>query len=81
MFEMYQVLILFIAIILFSILAFKKISAVILGPLLALLVILATRMPIFETMLTNYMEVAADYVRKYFLIFFLFYWKDASFKC
>ena len=61
MFEMYQVLILFIAIILFSILAFKKISAVILGPLLALLVILATRMPIFETMLTNYMEVAADY--------------------
>ena len=71
MFEMYQVLILFIAIILFSILAFKKISAVILGPLLALLVILATRMPIFETMLTNYMEVAADYVRRYFLIFFL----------
>lgn len=71
MFETYQVLVLFIAILLFSILALKKISAVILGPLLALLVILATKMPIFHTMLTNYMEVAADYVRKYFLIFFL----------
>ncbi|KYL01706.1 propionate permease [Fusobacterium necrophorum subsp. funduliforme] len=69
--DFFQIAVLFIAILLFSILAFKRISAVILGPLLAIFIILSTRMPIFQTMLENYMKTAADYVQKYFLIFFL----------
>ena len=69
--DFFQIAVLFVAILLFSILAFKRISAVILGPLLAIFIILSTRMPIFQTMLENYMKTAADYVQKYFLIFFL----------
>lgn len=60
--DFFQIAVLFIAILLFSILAFKRISAVILGPLLAIFIILSTRMPIFQTMLENYMKTAADYV-------------------
>lgn len=66
-----QILVLFIAIILFGILAFRQISALILAPLVSLFVIVCARLPILESLKESFMPAAAEYVSKYFLIFFL----------
>jgi len=66
-----QILVLLIAIVLFGVLAFKQISAIILAPLVAIFVIVCTQSPILETLQTAFMPAAADYFTKYFLIFFV----------
>lgn len=66
-----QIAILPIALALFGYLAFQKWSALILGPLLSMLVALVAGLPLFETMLGPYMTTAADYVKNFFLIFFV----------
>lgn len=63
--------ILILAIILFTVLAFKGISAVILGPFVGLIVTVLARLPILNTMLGPFMESASGYVRDYFFVFFL----------
>ena len=66
-----QVAILPIALILFGVLAFQKWSALILGPLLALLVAAVAGLPLMDTMLGPYMETAAAYIKSFFLVFFV----------
>jgi len=68
---MFDILILIVALILFSILAFKRVSAIILGPVISIFVIIAARLPMFESMLGPYMQAAAGYVEMFFLIFFV----------
>lgn len=66
-----DILIIVIALVLFTILAFKRVSALILGPLVSLFVIVCSRLPMFDTMLGPYMSAAANYVEKFFLVFFV----------
>ncbi len=68
---MFDILILIVALILFSVLAFKRVSAIILGPVISIFVIVAARLPMFESMLGPYMQAAAGYVEKFFLVFFV----------
>ncbi len=68
---MFDIWILVLALILFTVLAFKRISALILGPLVSLFVIILAKLPIFETLLGPYMAAAADYVKNFFLVFFV----------
>ncbi|AVP55392.1 citrate transporter [Clostridium tetani] len=63
--------IIIIALVLFTILAFKRVSALILGPLVSLFVIVCSKLPMFDTMLGPYMNAAANYVEKFFLVFFV----------
>lgn len=66
-----DILILVIALILFGVLAFKQISALILAPLVAVFVIIFSGMPILDSLLGSFMPAAANYVSSYFLIFFV----------
>lgn len=66
-----QIAILAIALIMFGYLAFQKWSALILGPLISLFVAFFAGLPLFQTMLGPYMTTAADYVKNYFLVFFV----------
>lgn len=66
-----QVGILVVALVLFGVLAFQKWSALILGPLLSLLVAAVAGLPLVDTMLGPYMETATEYIRSYFLVFFV----------
>ncbi|WP_026896182.1 GntP family permease [Clostridiisalibacter paucivorans] len=68
---MFDILILVFALILFSILAFKRISAIILGPVVSIFVIVLARLPMFESLLGPYMGSAAGYIEKFFLVFFV----------
>lgn len=65
------IIVLIISIILFALLAFKRISALILAPLISIFVLVLSRMPVLESLKGSFMPVAADYVSKYFLIFFV----------
>ncbi|GFI61144.1 hypothetical protein IMSAG049_00301 [Clostridiales bacterium] len=66
-----SIIILIVALILFGVLAFKQLSALILAPLVSIFVIVCFRMPILETLLNNFMPAAANYVSSYFLVFFV----------
>lgn len=66
-----QVAILPIALLLFAVFAFQKWSALILGPLLSLLVAAVAGLPLLETMLGPYMQTAAEYIKNFFLVFFV----------
>ncbi len=68
---MLGILILLVALILFGVLAFKQLNALILAPLVSVFVILCFRMPVLETLLNNFMPAAANYVSSYFLVFFV----------
>ncbi|WP_432408519.1 GntP family permease [Wukongibacter sp. M2B1] len=68
---MFDILILILALILFSVLAFRRISAIILGPVVSIFVIVLARLPMFETLLGPYMIAAAGYIQKFFLVFFV----------
>lgn len=68
---MFDILVLVIALILFSLLAFKRVSAIILGPIISIFVIVCSRLPMFDTMLGPYMQAAAGYIEKFFLVFFV----------
>jgi len=66
-----DMIILLLAIVLFTILAFRGISALIMGPLIALIVAILARLPVYDSMLGPFMTSTSDYVKKYFFIFFL----------
>ena len=67
----FGILVLLIALILFGLLAFKQISALILAPLVTIFVIVCSGLPILESLKTAFMPAAATYVTDYFLIFFV----------
>ena len=67
----FSILVLVVALILFGVLAFKQLSALILAPLVSIFVILCFRLPVLDTLLNSFMPAAADYVSDYFLTFFV----------
>ena len=66
-----HILVLVIAIILFGLLAFKQMSALILAPLVTSFVIICSGMPILDSLKNLFMPAAAEYVTSYFLVFFV----------
>ena len=67
----FGIIILVVAILLFALLAFKQISALILAPVVSIFVIVFSGMPILVTLKEQFMPAAADYFSNYFLIFFV----------
>ena len=65
----FGILVLLIAIILFALLAFKQLSALILAPVVTIFVLICSGIPIMEGLQDMFMPAAADYVSKYFLTF------------
>ncbi|SHJ47886.1 H+/gluconate symporter [Dethiosulfatibacter aminovorans DSM 17477] len=68
---MFDILIIVISLVLFSVLAFRRVSAIILGPLISVFLIVFARLPMFDTMIGPYMTAAGGYVQKFFLVFFV----------
>ena len=66
-----DMIILLFAIVLFTILAFRGISALIMGPLIALIVAVLAGLPVYDSMLGPFMTSTSNYVKNYFFIFFL----------
>ncbi len=66
-----NVIIIPIFICLFSLLAYKKWSPILLGPVMALLLVICTRLPLLDTMLGPYLEAASNFVKSNFFVFFL----------
>ena len=66
-----DIVIIIFALGLFTILAFKGVSAVIMGPLVGLIVSILAKLPVTETMLGPFMKSTAYYVERFFLVFFL----------
>ncbi len=67
----FGILVLLLALILFGLLAFKQISALILAPLVTIFVIVCSGMPILSSLKEMFMPAASDYVTSYFLVFFV----------
>lgn len=67
----YHVLVLLSAILLFGVLAFRQVSALILATLVTVFVSVLSGMPVLDTLLQGFMPAAADYFMKYFMIFFV----------
>ena len=65
------ILVLLAAIILFGVLAFKQLSALILAPIVTIFVLICFRMPILDGLKTSFMPAASAYVTSYFLVFFV----------
>lgn len=71
------IVILFVALLLFGVLAFKQISALILAPLVAIFVLVfsaifaGTPLAILDGLKNGFMPAAAGYVSSYFLVFFV----------
>lgn len=71
------IILLFVALLLFGVLAFKQISALILAPLVTIFVLLfsaifaGSPIAILDGLKNEFMPAAADYVMKYFLVFFV----------
>ena len=70
------IVVLFAALILFGVLAFMQVSALILAPLVSIFVILLSqfsigKITILEGLTTMFMPAAASYVSGYFLVFFV----------
>lgn len=65
------ILVLVAALILFGLLAFKQINALILAPLATIFVIVCSGLPILDSLKTLFMPAASDYVTSYFLTFFV----------
>lgn len=66
-----NIIIIPIFICLFSFLAYKKWSPILLGPVMALLLVIFSRLPVFDTMLGPYLESASGFVKSNFFVFFL----------
>ena len=66
-----QILVLVLAIVLFGVLAFKQMSALILAPLVTIFVVICSKLPILDSLKNAFMPAASDYVTKYFLVFFV----------
>jgi len=56
---------------LFSFLAYKKWSPILLGPVMALLLVFCCQLPVLDTMLGPYLESSAGFVKSNFFVFFL----------
>ena len=67
----FSVLVLVIAIVLFGVLAFRQMSALILAPVVTIFVIVLSEMPVLDTLLNDFMPATSDYITQYFLIFFV----------
>ena len=67
----FSVLVLVIAIVLFGVLAFRQMSALILAPLVTIFVIVLSGMPVLDTLINDFMPATSDYITQYFLIFFV----------
>lgn len=67
----FGILVLLAALLLFGLLAFKQINALILAPLVTIFVIVCSGMPILDSLKTMFMPAASDYVTSYFLTFFV----------
>lgn len=65
------ILVLFLALLLFGVLAFKQLSAPILAPVVTIFVIVCFRMPILTSLKEMFMPAAAAYFTSYFLVFFV----------
>ena len=63
------VIIIILALVLFAVLAFKKISPLIIAPIVSLFVIIFSGLDIWGTMSGAYMQSTADFVKSYFLMF------------
>lgn len=66
-----HILVLVVAIVLFGVLAFKQMSALILAPLVTSFVIICSGMPILDSLKNLFMPAASEYVTSYFLVFFV----------
>lgn len=66
-----DIAIIILALVLFTVLAFRGISAAIMGPLVGLIVCLLAGLPATSTMLGPFMESTSGYVQKFFFVFFL----------
>lgn len=67
----FNILILFIALVLFGVLAFRQISALILAPIVTIFVAVFSKMPILESLQKDFMPTAATYFTNFFLVFFV----------
>ena len=67
----FGLLVLLLALLLFGLLAFKQINALILAPLVTIFVIVCSGMPILDSLKTLFMPAASNYVTSYFLVFFV----------
>lgn len=67
----FGILVLLLALILFGVLAFKQLSALVLAPVVTIFVLVCFRMPILEGLKTAFMPNAAGYVADYYLVFFV----------
>ncbi len=68
---MYDVLVLVIALALFTVLAFMRVSAMPLAAIVALVTCILAGLPVLDTILGPFMDSAASYVANYTFIFFL----------
>lgn len=68
---MFDILVLILALVLFTVLAFKRVGAMPLAGIVALVTCILARLPILDTMLGPFMETAAGYVKNYCFVFFL----------
>lgn len=68
---MFGIIVLFIALILFGLLAFKQLNALILAPLVSIFVMVCFKMPILTSLKEAFMPAASKYVTSYFLVFFV----------
>lgn len=66
---MFDILILPLCLILFAYLAFQKWSALLIGPMVTIVLIILAKLPLFDTMLGPYMASAAGYFQKFYLVF------------
>ena len=67
----YHVLVLLAAILLFAVLAFRQMNALLLATLVTIFVSILSGMPVLDTLLNGFMPAAADYFMQYFMIFFV----------
>ena len=67
----YHVLVLVGALLLFGVLAFRQMNALLLATLVTIFVCVLSGMPVLDTLLGGFMLAAADYFMQYFMIFFV----------
>ena len=67
----FSIMILLIALILFGLLAFKQINALILAPLVTIFVVVFSGLPILDSLKTMFMPAASSYISSFFLVFFV----------
>ena len=67
----FGIIVLFVSLILFGVLAFKQVSAYILAPLIAVFVAVLSGLPILDSLKNLFMPAASRYFSSFFLVFFV----------